>query len=72
MRLDADGVFSDGQQGDEIMSGVVGRRFAGNVCGLRNDAYLRSCDDRAGIIGDRAGETSCRLTKQQGADRKQD
>ena len=70
--FDADGVIADAQEGDQIVAAVIGGGLAGNICSLGNNRDLGTCHHGSGIVGDRAGETPCCLTEQQGTGRKQE
>jgi len=54
LSIHPDGEKRDGQQGDEIMTGIVGGRLAGYARVLGGDLHLRSRNHRPGLVRDRA------------------
>ena len=70
LRLDPDGVVSDGQQGHEVMSGVIGFGLAGKARPLCGRLYGCPGDHRASFIRDSAGKAACGLAVQKRTDGK--
>lgn len=54
LKFDAERVDGNGKQGDEVVTSVIGFRFARDTGGLRDGGDRRAGDGRAGFVQDRA------------------